>query len=230
MWLHAKKVSFGKVPKLCIQRNSSKLTKRQRKAHQRLNPPQSGSSFLKTNASSTIGPRSVGGDRSRSPGGLLPLRGRVRIQHPRRLASMFGLRSCRLRWAPLSKYSHSFGCSPESQTWNRDLSHSLPVGSVLRCPPPVRKTESERARALERKRERDGKEFGNQDRSRCHQDAKWKQKTRRLFCAADNVSWEQLVRSSRSHIKCHHDLTTFLLLSSFFRFFFVRTKKKLKSG
>lgn len=77
-----KKVSFGKVPKLCIQRNSSKLTKRQSKANQRLNPPQSGSSFLKTNASSTIGPRSVGGDRRRSPGGLLPLRGRVRIQHP----------------------------------------------------------------------------------------------------------------------------------------------------
>lgn len=147
---------------------------------------------------------------------------------PRRLASMFGLRSCRLRWAPLSKYSHSFGCSPESQTWNRDLSHSLPVGSVLRCPPPVRKRERvrERARALERKRERDGKEFGNQDRSLCHQNAKWKQKARRLFCAADNVSCEQLVRSSRSHIKCHHDLTTFLLWSSFFLIFFVGTKKK----
>lgn len=55
-----KKVSFGEVPKLCIQRSASMLTKQQ-KANKRLNPEKEILvAFSKPNPSSMINPRSVG--------------------------------------------------------------------------------------------------------------------------------------------------------------------------
>lgn len=175
----------------------------------------------------------------RSP---LPLRGRVRIQHPSTLH-------------PCSDCVHAgsdgllFQSTPtpldallNSKHVNGIFHSPVPLvrDSVLRCAPPVRKRERERTRDLTAQRT-DWKEFGNKHRSRCHQDAKETTKYSRnvktrgcflqicLHCAS-NVSWcvscRNTKRSSRSNIKCHHPLTTFSSVLPFPLLMFFKQKKR----